>query len=646
MSWQASILVVLALVLIVGGVWFERSKPSARIIAAVAALAALGVAGRLVLAPMPNVVATTDIVLLTGYSLGGPPGFAVGALSALISNFWLGQGPWTPWQMAGWGMVGIGGAALAAFTGRRLGRWGLAVAAAVAGLAYGALLDLSAMVNFGGEQSLDRYLALSARAIPFNIAHAVGNAALMLAAGPALVRIIDRYRDRFEVEWEPRPKPARGLAGGGLACVALVAGVGLGVFGGAGHGAAPASADEPVLERGAGEAGAWLRAAQNGDGGYGISPGSTSNPGMTGWGMLGLEAIGINPLDVRSGGRSPVDFLRADVDDISSTGDLERTILALRGAGVGVTDFGGRNLLAELRSRQSGSGSYDRQVNLTAFAILARVAAGDSPGSVGKSGSWLRDAQNRDGGWGSVPGGPSEPDSTGAVLQALALTGADKPVAEGRRWLERAQNGDGGWSLVEGSDSNAQSTAWAVQGLIASGADPGSVSKSSRSGLDYLASRQASDGHYSYSKASDQTPVWVTAQALTAVAGKPFPIAPVARAPKKSGGGAGDASGGGSKDGQRSAGFGGTGQGGKGYGARRGAGGDGGAGDAEAGKQRAAAGAPARQEVLSAAVAGEPVGVIDAEESSLPSTPVLLGGLALLGAALLGGWFFYRRGLP
>ena len=52
-----------------------------------------------------------------------------------------------------------------------------------------ALLDLSVMVTYGGEQSLDRYLALSARAIPFNLAHAAGNFALALVAGPALVRL-------------------------------------------------------------------------------------------------------------------------------------------------------------------------------------------------------------------------------------------------------------------------------------------------------------------------------------------------------------------------------------------------------------------------------------------------------------------------
>ena len=357
MSWQITVFTLLALVLISGAVWFERSHPSARIVAAVAALAALGVAGRLVLAPIPNVVATTDIVLITGYVLGGPAGFAVGALSALISNFWLGQGPWTPWQMAGWGLVGIGGALLARFSGRDLGRVGFAIAGAVAGFAYGALLDLSAMVSFGGEQSLDRYLALSARGIPFNIAHAAGNAAIMFAAGPALVRIIERYRDRFEVEWEPlasarpsRPLPGGGAARGGLAALLIALGLALPLLAGA-----PPRADAAEANAAAGSAAGWLRSAQDDDGGFGIGPGYSSNAGMTGWAMLGLEAAGINPLDVSSGGETPVSYLRGEVGDLDSTGDLERTILALQGAGVSSSDFGGHDLAGELRSRQSGN---------------------------------------------------------------------------------------------------------------------------------------------------------------------------------------------------------------------------------------------------------------------------------------------------
>ncbi len=355
--------------MLAGGIaWYERSRPPARMVALVAALAALAVAGRLVFAPIPNVVATTDIVLITGYAVGPAPGFAVGALAAVVSNLWLGQGPWTPWQMAGWGLVGLGGAALAVLTGRRLGRVGLAAACGLAGLAYGALLDFSVMVGYGGEQSLDRYLAISTRGIPFNIAHAVGNIALALAAGPALVRMVSRYRSRFEFTWRRGPAPRRGQAratAGGV--VLLLAAIAIG-----------ASLALPGQTQAGGGASAtrWLERLQNRDGGFGVSPGADSNAAMTGWAALGLEAAGRNPLDVRRGGRSLIGYLRSQAADVRSTGDVERTVLALAGSGVDPRRLGGRDLVAELRRRRSRSGSFEGQVNLTAFGILSLSAAG------------------------------------------------------------------------------------------------------------------------------------------------------------------------------------------------------------------------------------------------------------------------------
>ena len=82
------------------------------------------------------------------------------------------------------GPGGLAGAGLATVFGRHVGRLGLACACAAMAFAYGALLDLSVMVTYGGEQSLDRYLALSARGVPFNVAHALGNFATAFAAGP------------------------------------------------------------------------------------------------------------------------------------------------------------------------------------------------------------------------------------------------------------------------------------------------------------------------------------------------------------------------------------------------------------------------------------------------------------------------------
>lgn len=516
MTWQAAILIGLAAVLIAGFAWYERSRPSARLVALVAALAALAVVGRLVLVPIPNLVATSDIALITGYALGAGPGFAVGALAAPISNIWLGQGPWTAWQMAGWGMVGLLGAWLALLTRRRAGRLVLAIACGLAGLAYGALLDLSVMVSYGGEQSLDRYLAISARSIPFNVVHAVGNFAIALAAGPALVRMISRYRTRLRFTWEPA---AASVVIGAL--VIAVAG-----------GGSPSAAAGPAAKSPTGKARAWLAGAQNPDGGFGATLDFPSSPAMTGWVMLGLEAAGRNPLDLRKSGETPVSYLRSEAGRLRSDGDLERTILALDGAGLNPRRFAGRDLVAELRDYRDGDGSVDGQVNRTAFYVLAMRSAGVDAASLSRSARWLRRAQGRDGGWGVQPGAPSDPDSTGAALQGLASAGSGgRTSAKGVRYLRRAQARGGGFTLASSTVVNAQSTAWAVQGMVAAGGGGASV----RRAIDYLGRQRASDGHYRYSASSDQTPVWVTSQVLLAVEREALPLDPVSRRAERSG---------------------------------------------------------------------------------------------------------------
>lgn len=512
MSWQALSFLILAVVLIGGFAWYERSRPPAQVVALVAALAALAVAGRVAFAAVPNVVATTDIVLFAGYALGAAPGFAVGALTGLVANLWLGQGPWTPWQMAGWGLCGVLGALLA-LRRRDIGRLGLAAACGGAAVAYGLLLNFSLMATYGGELSVDRFLALEASAVPFDLAHAAGNVALALIAGPAMVRMLIRFRQRFE--WERRPVSSGRLRGGAVAAVLLLAA------------AVSASAAQPA-QAGPRQALSWLVRQQNSDGGFGASPGRESGAEMTAWAMLGLEAAGKNPRDVSRGGSTPVDFLRDNLGKVHGATDLARTILALEGAGVDSQRFGGRNLVAELRDRRRKSGSYQGWPTASAFALIALRSAGAGKG-LEPTIAWLARVQNGDGGWGDTPDSPSNPDSTGSVMQAMPSSDAAK---RGLRYLRRHQHGDGGFALGGFGGVNSQSTAWAAQGMAAVGANPDAIRRKGNSPLDYLAARQAPDGHYGYSKSSDQTPVWVTGQVLVAVARDSFPISPPPREPQ------------------------------------------------------------------------------------------------------------------
>jgi energy-coupling factor transport system substrate-specific component len=504
MSWELASFLILGAVLAGGFAWYERSRPSSQVVALVAALAALAVAGRVAFAALPNVVATTDIVVFAGFALGAAPGFAVGALAGLVSNFWLGQGPWTPWEMAGWGLCGILGALLAGARPHP-NRFTLAAVCALAGVGYGALLNFSLMATYGGDLSLGRFLALESRAVPFDAAHAIGNATLALVAGPAIVRMLVRFRERFQ--W--RAPAVASLLALALALAAVLP--------------APARASAQTSR-----AAAWLASAQNSDGGWGASRDADSKPDLTAWVMLGLEAAGRNPLDLSRGGRTPVDYLRSKVRGLGSAGDFARTILALKGAGVNPRDFGGRNLVAALAKRRRSNGSFEGWPGSTAFAIIALRASG-SGGGLDRSISWLAKAQNDDGGWGDTPGSPSTADGTGAAIQAIP--GSDA-ASRGLAYLRKAQRPGGGFALGGSGGVNSQSTAWAAQGMIALGTDPANVEKGGKSALDYLSARQDGDGHYRYSASSDQTPVWVTGQALAATAGKSFPIAAPPRQPQ------------------------------------------------------------------------------------------------------------------
>ncbi len=270
MSWQIGSMVVLVIALGGGMLWYERSRPPSQIVALVAVLAALAVAGRIVLAPIPNVVATTDIVFIAGYALGPAPGFAVDALGGLISNFWLGQGAWTPWQMVGWGMTGVAGGVFWYMTRGNAGRIRLAVACGLAGLIFGAWMNLQTMVSYGGDMTLERYLALEVRAIPFDLAHITGNVVFALAAGPSMVAALRRFRERFE--WQAAV-PAVSV----LAICVIAAGFAMKP--------APASASR------VGDAKSWLSNQVNPDGGFGMQPGDDSSLEMTATAMIGLMRL-------------------------------------------------------------------------------------------------------------------------------------------------------------------------------------------------------------------------------------------------------------------------------------------------------------------------------------------------------------------
>jgi energy-coupling factor transport system substrate-specific component len=518
MSWEVASFLIVGAVILAGFAWYERSRPPSQVVALVAALAALAIVGRIAFAAFPNVKPTTDIIVFAGYALGGAPGFAVGALTALVSNFWFGQGPWTPWQMVGWGLCGVLGA-LVALGGRSASRLVLAATCAFAGIFYGALMNFSLMATYGGDLSWRHFLVLEGRAIPFEVAHVLGNVVLALVAGPAMVRMLVRFRERFE--WErrggepgaPASRRLRPLRSGGMAAILLALAL---------IALAPAPAQADSVARAAD----WLEAQQRPSGGFGAEAGREAGPEMTSWAMLGLAAAGRNPHDVTKNGKSPVDFLRSHIGELGDAGDVARTILALEAAGVDPRNFAGEDLVARLIAQRKRNGSYQRWPATSAYAVLALRAA-DAEDAAVRTVEWLRDAQGQDGGWGNKPRQQGTAEVTGAVLQVL---NPDSGAAERAfAFLREEKRPNGGFAPGKTLQANVQATSWASQGLIAAGKDPASFG-SGKSSFAYMREMQAEEGYFIQAGGVDK--VWVTADALVSLSGHHLPVTAPPREPQ------------------------------------------------------------------------------------------------------------------
>jgi energy-coupling factor transport system substrate-specific component len=197
-------LVALALVtaIALGLAVVETGPNRSRELALVAALAAAAAGGRVLFAAVPNVQPVTMIVAVTGVTLGARAGLATGAAAALASNAFLGQGPWTPWQMAGWGMVGVTAAAAAPALRTRTG---LVLFGLAWGFLFDWLMDVWAWSSLGAGAT--SFVALASTGIWFDVAHATGNVLLALVAGPTLIRMLDRYARKLHGTFVPLEQP-------------------------------------------------------------------------------------------------------------------------------------------------------------------------------------------------------------------------------------------------------------------------------------------------------------------------------------------------------------------------------------------------------------------------------------------------------
>jgi len=240
------------------------------------------------------------------------------------------------------------------------------------------------------------------------------------------------------------------------------------------------------------------------DGGY-AEPGGRSTVALTATAVLALRAAGA---PVPDAARS---YLLAHETGLSAT-ELELVVMAEASSG-GASD----RALAALDALAHANGTIGDALNSTYWGVLALRQAGRSVAPA-TSRVILR-GQLRNGGFPWIRGVAADTDDTSAAVQALAAAGVrGKPVARALAFLRARQNRDGGFELRPGAPSNAQSTAWAIQAFVAARATPPAGA------LRFLKRMTRSDGSVRYSAQYATTPLWVSAQAVPALARRAFPL--------------------------------------------------------------------------------------------------------------------------
>lgn len=174
---------------------FERKDSTAKELITLAVLVAVSAAGRFAFAWVPGFKPVTAITVIAAMYLGREAGFVVGALSAVVSNFYFGQGPWTPFQMFAWGFLGF----LAGVLAQPLKRqkiW-MCLYGVLAGVLFSLIMDVWSTLWADGGFNLSRYLAACISALPFTIEYAVSNVIFLLLLTKPIGEKLERIKRKY-----------------------------------------------------------------------------------------------------------------------------------------------------------------------------------------------------------------------------------------------------------------------------------------------------------------------------------------------------------------------------------------------------------------------------------------------------------------
>ncbi len=178
---------------------FERRKASSREIVVISVLCAIAVAGRIAFFMLPLFKPIAAIVIVTGIAFSAETGFLAGSISAFVSNFYFGQGPWTPWQMFALAMVGFLAGLI--FHKRKFAKNRVAMCFlgfVLATVAYGPISDLSALAGVN-TPTWEYMLTVWGLGMPFNLVHGLSTAFFLFVIGRALLEKLERIKTKYSL---------------------------------------------------------------------------------------------------------------------------------------------------------------------------------------------------------------------------------------------------------------------------------------------------------------------------------------------------------------------------------------------------------------------------------------------------------------
>jgi len=177
---------------------FEGRGPGARELVIIAVLCALAVAGRAAFFMLPQFKPVVALVIIAGVSFGGESGFLVGAMTGFVSNMFFGQGPWTPWQMFAFGLIGF----LAGLLSQRglLSRAPIPLAV-FGGLAtfflFGGIMNPASILIMQPNPTWEMILLAYLRGIPFDLVHAAASVTFLLILAKPMLEKLDRMKVKY-----------------------------------------------------------------------------------------------------------------------------------------------------------------------------------------------------------------------------------------------------------------------------------------------------------------------------------------------------------------------------------------------------------------------------------------------------------------